>query len=288
MEAGVSRRLGLAAAVAAASALLATSLVVSADSAESGVPAPDDLLPDLKVERPDELYVAKNRKETRLRVSNTISNTGTGPLEIEGDGASCDEGDGKRTIQRIFKDDPSHTASIGFFIRGADQASTPVQAGCSRYHENHDHWHFDNFARYTLYSERTGNPIGSSRKVSFCVIDTGRPYRNLAGSPKNPYYPQDEGNPQFPTCSATSTDGLSVGWEDTYGASLPGQAIKITGKRKGRYCLVIEADPPTADPDGVLDESDPGNNLREIQMRLNPRKAKVRRLGPDCAVDVSP
>ena len=271
--------------MAAGSALLATSLVLSADAARSGVPGAD-LLPDLKVERPDELYVDKNRRHTRLRVSNTVSNSGTGPLEIEGDGATCDDGEGRRTIQRIFKDDPSHAPSAGFFVRGADQASTPVQAGCSRFHPSHDHWHFDNFARYTLYSERTGNPVGSSRKVSFCVIDTGQPYKNLDGSPSNPYYPQDEANPDFPTCSATSTDGLSVGWEDTYGASLPGQAIKVTGKRKGRYCLVIEADPPTANPDGILAESNPENNVREIRMRLHPRKGKVNRLGPDCGIDV--
>lgn len=271
--------------MAAGSALLATSLVLSADAARSGVPGAA-LLPDLKVERPDELYVDKNRKHTRLRVSNTVSNKGTGPLEIEGDGAECGPGDdGRRTVQRIFKDS-GNPGSVGFFVRSQDPAHTEAEAGCSRYHPSHDHWHFDNFARYTLYSERTGNPVGGSRKVSFCVIDTGRPYPALPGSPKNPYYPQDEANPQFPTCSETSTDGLSVGWEDTYGASLPGQAIKITGKRKGRYCLLIEADPPTANPDGVLAESNRDNNAREIRMRLHPRKGVVKRLGPNCRTAV--
>src|SRR5687767_4524939 len=178
MAAGVSRRLGLAAAVVAGSALLATSLVLSADAARSGVPGAE-LLPDLQVERPAELYVDKNRKETRLRVSNTVSNTGVGPLEIEGDGSECGPGDdGRRTVQRIFKDS-GNPDSPGYFVRSHDPVHADEEAGCSHYHPSHDHWHFDNFARYTLYSERTGNPVGSSRKVSFCVIDTGQPYENL-------------------------------------------------------------------------------------------------------------
>ena len=254
--------------------------------AESTLP---QLLPDLKVERPDELYVDVNRKHTRLRVSNTVSNKGIGPLEIEGDGSSCDYGDGRgrRTIQRVFIDDPGHSESVGYFIRGEDQASAPFQAGCSRYHPSHDHWHFDNFARYTLFSERSGDPVGRSRKVSFCVIDTGRPYHTLPGSPRDAYYPQDTANPDFPTCSETSTDGLSIGWEDTYGASLPGQGIRITGLRKGRYCLLIEADPATAtSSDGVLRETNADNNARTLQMRLHPRKGKVTRLGPDGGIDV--
>jgi hypothetical protein len=267
---------------AAAASLVASSVVLTAP-AESELP---QLLPDLRVERPDELYVDKNRKQTRLRVSNTISNAGIGPLELEGDGSFCDDGEGRRTVQRIFEDNPAASGSIGHFIRGHDPDHEDVEAGCSRYHPSHDHWHFDNFARYTLYSERTGHTVGASRKVSFCVIDTGRPHPELPGSPKDGYYPQDDENPEFPTCSKTSTDGLSVGWEDTYGASLPGQAIAITGRRKGRYCLVIEADPPTANPDGILAESNPNNNVRTVQMRLRPRKGKVRRLGPNCRVDV--
>ena len=104
------------------------------------------------------------------------------------------------------------------------------------------------------------------------------------GRPNESYYPQDPENPEFPTCSETSVDGLSIGWEDTYGASLPGQGIQVKGLRRGRYCLVLEADP--GDPgneDGVLDERNELNNTRTIRLKLRPRKEFVKRLGSHCS-----
>jgi Lysyl oxidase len=280
MDAGISGRLRLAALVAAVASMLATALVVAADSARSGDPG-DALEPDLVVQRPYELYVDKGAEEIRLRVSNTVANIGDGPLEISGDGSFCDDQTGRFTMQTVFEDsaDPD---SPGYFVRGEDEAFTQRDAGCSRYHEEHDHWHFDNFARYRLLSEKTGNIVGGSRKISFCVIDTGQPHPELPGTPDEPYYPQDPGS-EFASCSATSTDGLSIGWEDTYGASLPGQGIRVTKLRKGSYCLVLETDPAgPARPDGVLNEINEDNNARDIKVWLRPHKQIVRRQSHDC------
>jgi hypothetical protein len=198
---------------------------------------------------------------------------------MTGNGTSCEDGDGRFTLQRVYKDSAT---SPGVFERADDEEYDEVEAGCSRYHPAHDHWHFDNFARYTLLREKTGNVVGNARKVSFCVLDTGRPYPGLPGSPDEGYYPQDPGA-EYPTCSQTSVDGLSIGWEDTYGASLPGQGIKVSGLRRGFYCLVLETDPPGPGlPDGVLAESDETNNARTIRLRMRVHKLLVRRLGPDC------
>jgi Lysyl oxidase len=283
MDAGATGRLGLTALVAALAVGAAAGLLVLADAAESGAPG-DDLKPDLFVQRPSELYLADAGKEIRLRVSNTVANRGTGPLEMTGNGDDCPyEGPtaGKLTVQHLYEDsdDPG---SPGWFERDADPSYTELEAGCSRYHPKHDHWHFDNFARYTLLDEPTGEVVGGSRKVSFCVIDTGQPYPDLPGSPEESYYPQDPGS-AFPTCSETSVDGLSIGWEDTYGASLPGQGIRVTGLRRGYYCLVLETDPPLPGaPGGVLNESREGNNTRTIRLRMRPGRLFVARLGSDC------
>ena len=286
MDAGVvSRRLGLAALVALFAVLSATGLVLWADAADSRAPG-DDLKPDLVVQRPTELYLSDGGKQTRLRVSNTVANKGTGPLEMTGNGTPCEHPGptaGRTTVQRLYEDS-AHPGSPGYFVRGQDQAFSPLNAGCSRYHPAHDHWHFDNFARYTLFDDRTGDVVGGSRKVSFCVIDTGQPYPALPGSPDASYYPQDPEHPEFPTCSETSVDGLSIGWEDTYGASLPGQGILVTELGRGLYCLLLETDPPGAEiPEGVLDESNEANNARTIQLRMRPHRGVVKRLGPDCA-----
>ena len=45
--------------------------------------------------------------------------------------------------------------------------------------------------------------------------------------------------------------GLSIGWADYYGSTLPGQELDIRGLPDGRYCLRNEADPADR-----LDESD--------------------------------
>jgi hypothetical protein len=46
----------------------------------------------------------------------------------------------------------------------------------------------------------------------------------------------------YSTCGNVK-QGMSVGWGDTYGSYLAGQAIDVTGLPDGRYNLVIEVDP---------------------------------------------
>lgn len=298
MDAGAVRRLRFAALTGTVVSTLAAGLVVAAGPATSGTGDISELRPDLVVERPDELYLMRSGKDgpVRLRTSNRVANKGPGPLEISGnaDGEPCTlpgKPPGRYTLQKIYEDsddpnEPDDTDSPDFFLRGEDTGALPPhEAGCSRYHPAHDHWHFDNFARYTLLSERTGDVAGKSRKVSFCVLDTGRRYPDLPGSPEDRYYPQDPlgPDPEFPTCSETSTDGLSIGWEDVYSAGLPGQGLTLQTMRRGTYCLVLEVDPPSSGkPDGALLESREHNNTRTVRMRLRPRALAVRRLGSTC------
>jgi Lysyl oxidase len=278
----------MAAGIAAAIGACGAALVFAADSARSRAEG-EQLLPDLVVRWPHELYVERRGDRIRLRVSNTVANKGKGPLELTGgeDNPECDNGTnpGRTTVQTIFRDS-ADTDSLGYFERDEDTLSDPSPAGCSRFHATHNHWHFDNFARYTLYREKTGKAVAGSRKVSFCVIDTGQPFGELDGSPLDRYYPQDPTgqDPEFPTCSETSVDGLSIGWEDTYSASLPGQGILVDGLPRGRYCLTMEADPPVdeLDTDGVLEEVHEDNNLRELRIRMRPHRLVVKHLGNDC------
>lgn len=219
-----------------------------------------DLLPDLVTLAPSNLQISTPKPKVRqLRFANTIANVHTGVLELTWASEDCD-GDGKarndRTAyQRIFAD----SNSDGVFGRGTDTGSRLVRAGCFDFHPSHHHWHLENFSQYrlTTWSAGAGRGavVGTTDKVSFCIIDSYRADPGLDGSPTAKY---------FTTCSRDGVQGLSIGWADTYGAHLDGQHITITGLANGTYCLVSKADPANQ-----LVETDELNNETGIQVTLS-------------------
>ncbi len=287
MDAGVASRIRIAGVVALAAIAAFAALVAGAGTAQSN--PGDPLLPDLRVKKPEELYLQGDNKRTlRIRFSNTVMNLGNGPLELtqnpETGPDSCQapgQPFGRETIQNVYEDS-NHGPSDDFFIRGSDSDFNEASVGCSRYHPAHDHWHFDNFANYALYREKTGKLAGKAKKISFCIIDGPTADETLPGFPVASYYPQDPGEP-FASCSGTSTNGLSIGYSDLYGAGLRGQGIDVTGQKHGRFCLVLRVDPGSpGDPDGQLQESNPDNNVTGQRVAISPKNKKVRRLSGAC------
>lgn len=217
-----------------------------------------NLLPDLVTLAPSNLQISTPKPKVRqLRFANTIANAHTGVLELTWASEDCD-GDGKarndRTAyQRIFADSDSD----GVFSRGTDSGFQLSRAGCFDFHPSHHHWHLENFSQYRLMTWSggvRGAVVGTTDKVSFCIIDSYRADPGLDGSPTAKY---------FTTCSRDGVQGLSTGWADTYGAHLDGQHITITGLANGTYCLVSKADPANQ-----LVESDDSNNETGIQVTL--------------------
>jgi hypothetical protein len=261
------RNTGLAA-LAVASCAAAGLGAATATTAAPG----DPLLPDLRTQPHEQLYVQGNQ----LRLSNTISNRGVGPAEIYPEptaGGDCD-GDGRNgndriAFQRIFKDS-ANPNSPGYFVRGQDTVSTSVPVGCMIYHPAHAHWHFEDFSQYLLRAESTGLIVSRSTKISFCVIDTDHTYSGLPGSPGGGYYGNNG-------CGPTSVEGLSIGWADTYGAYLQGQSLHIAGLPAATYCLISRADPVDR-----LDELSETNNGRRTRIQLDPAAHTVQRLGGAC------
>jgi hypothetical protein len=269
----ISRR-RLATAIAAAVTILLIAGAASVPGAGAG--GQPRLLPDLVTLRigQHDLVMDRSKGKLLLRLSNVIGNRGRGALEIypSPDPSDCD-GDGnpandRDTYQRIFRDSNADRV----FNRNQDTGYRDVLFGCERFHAPHDHWHLLDFSRYKLVRERNGHTVARSTKISFCVIDTDHPFGGLPGSPQNRYYPAGSAD-----CDRDSIDGLSVGWADTYGYSLPGQRLNVTGLRRGRYCLVS-----TADPRNLLRESNNTNNTHRARIRLRPAKRKVQRLHGQC------
>ena len=166
-----------------------------------------------------------------LRFSTTSWNNGAGPLQLEA--GPVDTGNGKQQVyQRVFN---------------GDGTSTTFFAGWFEWHNGHNHFHFDDFALYTLQPVNApGASLRTGSKTTFCVMDTTKINGSLAGAPVNAVYA---------TCG-NQIQGMSVGWGDTYGAHLAGQEIDFTDNPDGMYQLKIEID-----PNKVMIESNKNDNL---------------------------
>lgn len=160
-----------------------------------------------------------------LRFTTTSWNNGAGALELVGGETTTLEdcqlrNDCRQNVyQRVFLSDGSS------YLR---------YAGTFEWHPDHLHFHFNNYASYTL--RPVNAPGGSQRtstKTSFCLLDSYSVDLSLPGAPQTRRYS---------TCGA-NTQGISVGWADRYYKTLPGQSFDFTGNPSGDYEITIEVDP---------------------------------------------
>lgn len=119
-----------------------------------------------------------------------------------------------------------------------------------QYSACHDHYHFDEFARYQL---RLGDEVAAlGHKQAFCMLDT------ISWA-----WPNDL--PKFDCAN----QGISRGFSDFYDAGLPCQWIDVTGLPPGDYTLRITLNnprPETALP--VLNERDYTNNALDFPVTI--------------------
>jgi hypothetical protein len=124
--------------------------------------------------------------------------------------------------------------------------------------KGHNHWHFEQFARYTLLDSAKKLAV-PSRKVGFC-IGPSDPVDLLA--PHAVWQPALVGQLGriLLQCGVPSSlsvqEALPVGWGDTYFQSVAGQSFDITHLPNGTYYIEI-----TANPERVLHETDTGNDV---------------------------
>ena len=240
----------------AGAAVAGTMQILIFTAGASAQAPPPELLPDLQGQKAQDLRVESGGGVRNLRLSTTVANAGTGALEIYPVAATDCDGDGnpandRLAYQRVYTD----TDGSGYFDRAADTTSAQYPAGCMIFHPAHNHWHFQDFASYELRAPETGDVIAATSKVSFCAVDFTPFDVTLLGHPTDPYYD---------TCSEDDTEGISVGWADTYTWPLAGQEIDIRDVPDGHYCLAV-----TGDPANILRESDESNNEAVSSVTLN-------------------
>ena len=134
----------------------------------------------------------------------------------------------------------------------------------------HQHWHFEQFARYSLLAADQ-TQIVRSEKTGFCLAPTDAIDMTAPGAEWNPY-----AIGLATACGSRSSiwtrEVLPTGWGDTYFQGLPGQSFDITDLPNGTYFISVQAN-----PDGLLIEGSTANNteLREIKLRGKPGHRRV-------------
>jgi hypothetical protein len=124
-------------------------------------------------------------------------------------------------------------------------------AGSAEYHPAHNHVHYNDYANYILEQDTTSpqNPRKGT-KTTFCIMDTSGVNTQIAGA---------SGSAVFSWCPTQdpnfNTQGMSVGWGDTYGANLAGQSLYVADLTPGIYRLRH-----VFDPKGLLIETSESDN----------------------------
>ncbi|MEZ4449184.1 MAG: lysyl oxidase family protein [Nannocystaceae bacterium] len=172
--------------------------------------------------------------------------------EIDVDGQTCElfegclGGVGKRRLMLFTAATPNI---------GSDDLVMGIPANhpeLFHYSACHDHYHFDEFARYELRDAQGQMVVANGHKQAFCMLDTVSWAWPLA-------------IPRFDCAN----QGISRGFSDFYDAGLPCQWIDVTGVPPGDYTLRIalnQTRPDAALP--ILIERDYDNNTLEVPVSI--------------------
>jgi len=125
----------------------------------------------------------------------------------------------------------------------------------------HEHWHFQQFARYSLLSS-SKRQVVRSEKEGFCLAPTDAIDLTVRGALWDPFSIGLQG--QCGDASSIWTrESLPSGWGDTYFQFLPGQSFDITDLPNGTYYVEVRANPL-----GAIHETSTANDVRLRKVML--------------------
>jgi hypothetical protein len=226
----------------------------------SPTPFPDGWrLPDLYTMPPEDFRIERNvvTGQPELRFTSSVANLGTGPLVLIGAYDAAE--DKTRAIQRIF-------------VAGGEVVEHYV--GHFVFHPTHDHWHFENFNLFELWSFGAAGELeellSSSGKHSWCITETAiyQPLPEIY----DPYSLLGGCDPEM--------QAIATGWVDTYEWNLPGQELSLAGIADGQYAFVS-----TVNPDALVIELDYENNARTTYIEIREGTVTVLELELELELD---
>jgi hypothetical protein len=206
-------------------AWLALPCILYALPVSAGCPAGEtELLPNLRALPPSSIAMLN---ATSMKFSATSWNSGAGDLVLVARSPQTDPTTGQ-TKQPV--DQRVYCSGGGFYDR---------PAGMAQYHPEHNHVHYDNYANYILEpADGSQQNPRQGTKTTFCIMDTTSVNPQLQGaSPSAVFASCPTQDPNF------NTQGMSVGWGDTYGSNLAGQSLFIGDLAPGMYRLRHVFDP---------------------------------------------
>ncbi|WP_427895320.1 lysyl oxidase family protein [Kribbella sp. GL6] len=197
-----------------------------------------------------------------LQFSATVWNAGPSPLVLDG---FRRQGKDLMDAYQYFYD--AHGKQVGYQTTGTlEWDGRP----------GHNHWHFTDFARYSLLNAKQTEVV-RSQKEAFCLAATDAIDYTVKNANWHPF------NTDLHTAcgdhsSLSVREVLDVGNGDTYVQTLPGQSFDITNLPNGTYYVQV-----TANPEHRLYESNTANNvaLRKVVIggTLHHRTVKVPPVG---------
>ena len=187
-------------------------------TAAPDIAAPDpDTLPDLVALPPWSMNTSTRRGHDYLEFASTPWNAGPAPLVVEGFRRPGEE---VMDAYQYFRD--ATGAVVGKSLVG-DMMFHP--------HPAHNHWHFLQFAAFTLHDAQDMEVV-RSRKQAFCLAPTTRSTSRSTAPMVAVRRARDTVRRAL---GALGARGAQAGWGDTYFQSVPGQSWDITNLPNGWY-----------------------------------------------------
>ena len=217
--------------------------------ADEGGPAPD-----LRSLPAWGINLSKNTNY--LRFSATVWNAGDSPLVVDG----------------FRRDGEDEMDAYQYFFDAAGNQTGYQPVGHLHWDDkdSHQHWHFLDFARYSLL-DADQQETARSKKEAFCLANTDAVDLTVPDADWNP-----GGNDLATSCGDYSSlsirEVLAAGWGDTYTQYRAGQSFDIRNLPNGTYYIAV-----IANPENNLVEAATDNNvaLRRIVLGGKPGKRTV-------------
>ncbi len=194
----------------------------------------------------------------QMRFSATVWNAGDSPLVVDG------------FVDETKKD----TMDAYQYFFDADGEQTGYQQVGSfefDHKETHQHWHFRDFATYTLLRADKSTAV-VSRKEAFCLANTDAVDLTVPSAewqPENTDLSTDCGYED----SLSLREVLAAGWGDTYAQFRAGQSFKISDLPNGKYFIATIANPENRLVEGQYDDN---VALRKVYISGKGENRKVR------------